>query len=316
MRIVCTLANYGTEIDTYRLIPPDDATPVSLTVNHALQDRFFEKIRNELQKVVAFYRAREAHLMHQLHEFEEQVELVDSLRNNRRTRDLRATKKKHSNLKLVLSEFYLNLVLLQYYQQLNHTGFRKALKKHDKLAKSDQGKHFFKHSVCKAYFWESKKVGEMIEQTERLMIEKLEDGNRSRAMNRLRVPPLESSGRSSPWVAFKSGYFMGMMLVALLVVVVAFALRPLNSWNHVTPTVRGLRIGMILSVWFYGFAVNMQVWRKAGVNSVLIFAVDPRQHLKYMDMLEACILYGMREGCGYGWEEHARLWRRGVAVRD
>ena len=215
--------------------------------------------------------------MNQLHEFEEQVDLLDTLRNNRRTRTLRATKRQHNNLKLVLSEFYLNLVLLQYYQQLNHTGFRKALKKHDKLARSDQGKHFFKHDVCKAYFWESKKVNEMIEQTEKLMIEKLEDGNRSRAMNRLRVPSLESSSTSSPWVSFKTGYFMGMMLVALLAVIVAFALRPLDSWDHVRPTVRGLRIGFILSLWFYGFAVNMQVWRKSGVNSVLIFAVDPRK---------------------------------------
>lgn len=37
------------------------------------------------------------------------------------------------DLKLALSEFYLSLVLLQNYQSLNYTGFRKILKKHDKV---------------------------------------------------------------------------------------------------------------------------------------------------------------------------------------
>lgn len=38
------------------------------------------------------------------------------------------------DLKLALSEFYLSLVLLQNYQSLNYTGFRKILKKHDKVS--------------------------------------------------------------------------------------------------------------------------------------------------------------------------------------
>lgn len=41
--------------------------------------------------------------------------------------------KKTQELKLAFSEFYLSLVLLQNYQNLNFTGFRKILKKHDKV---------------------------------------------------------------------------------------------------------------------------------------------------------------------------------------
>ena len=37
-------------------------------------------------------------------------------------------------IKLAFSEFYLSLILLQNYQTLNFTGFRKILKKHDKVA--------------------------------------------------------------------------------------------------------------------------------------------------------------------------------------
>ena len=266
--------------------PPDEVKLLVLTVDRGLQDQFFDKIHHELEKVVSFFRAREAELMHQLRDLEEQINLVEALRANRRTRNLRTTKRKHNNLKLLLSEFYLNLVLLQNYQQLNHTGFRKVLKKHDKLAKSDRGKRFFKQDVCNAEFWTSRKVLELIDRTETMMIEKLEDGNRSRAMNRLRVPPLEAKDVSSQWVSWKTGLYMGIMLVTFIVIGLAFIYRPLDSWDHVKPTVHGLRIGFILSLWFYGFAINVHGWRKAGVNSVLIFGVDPRNYLSYVDLFE------------------------------
>ncbi|CAF1114264.1 unnamed protein product [Rotaria sordida] len=44
-----------------------------------------------------------------------------------------------NNLKLAFSEFYLMLVLLKNYQTLNSTGFRKILKKHDKLFQTTRG---------------------------------------------------------------------------------------------------------------------------------------------------------------------------------
>lgn len=40
---------------------------------------------------------------------------------------------KLQKLKWAFSEFYLSLILLQNYQDLNFTGFRKILKKHDKV---------------------------------------------------------------------------------------------------------------------------------------------------------------------------------------
>ena len=47
--------------------------------------------------------------------------------------------RKRNDLKLAFSEFYLMLVLLQNYQTLNFTGFRKILKKHDKLFQTSRG---------------------------------------------------------------------------------------------------------------------------------------------------------------------------------
>lgn len=45
--------------------------------------------------------------------------------------------RKLQELKLAFSEFYLFLILLQNYQNLNFTGFRKILKKHDKVSASN-----------------------------------------------------------------------------------------------------------------------------------------------------------------------------------
>ena len=50
---------------------------------------------------------------------------------------LLTTRKMH-DLKLAFSEFYLSLILLQNYQTLNFTGFRKILKKHDKVRDKSQ----------------------------------------------------------------------------------------------------------------------------------------------------------------------------------
>lgn len=54
-----------------------------------------------------------------------------------RKRDVPA--RKIQELKLAFSEFYLSLILLQNYQNLNFTGFRKILKKHDKVCLKQQG---------------------------------------------------------------------------------------------------------------------------------------------------------------------------------
>ena len=44
-----------------------------------------------------------------------------------------------SSLKTAFGEFYLMLILLQKFQLLNYTGFRKILKKHDKLFQTTRG---------------------------------------------------------------------------------------------------------------------------------------------------------------------------------
>ncbi len=61
------------------------------------------------------------------------------MEKTREKRTQRVQFRKTNDLKLAFSEFYLMLVLLQNYQTLNFTGFRKILKKHDKLFQTTRG---------------------------------------------------------------------------------------------------------------------------------------------------------------------------------
>jgi xenotropic and polytropic retrovirus receptor 1 len=100
--------------------------------------------------------------------------------------------KKTNDLKLAFSEYYLFLILLQNYQSLNFTGFRKILKKHDKIYRTESGAEWRVKNVECAPFYTNKLVDSLIIETENMFTNKLENGNRQKAMERLRVPPFDS----------------------------------------------------------------------------------------------------------------------------
>jgi SPX domain protein involved in polyphosphate accumulation len=99
--------------------------------------------------------------------------------------------RKQHDLKLASSEFYLSLILLQNYQTLNFTGFRKILKKHDKVFKTERGNEWHKAYVEAAPFYTNKSVDSLIAEIENLFTQYFEHGDKQRAMKRLRVPPFE-----------------------------------------------------------------------------------------------------------------------------
>ena len=57
----------------------------------------------------------------------------------------------------------------------------------------------------------------MITETDSLVTNDLEGGDRRRAMKQLRVPPL--SDAQSPWITFKVGLFTGAFLVVVVVII-------------------------------------------------------------------------------------------------
>ncbi len=61
--------------------------------------------------------------------------------------------------------------------------------------------------IDSSQFHESKNVDQLMEEVEKMYIDKLESGDRTRAMERLRVPPLEE--KQEEIVTFRLGLFIG-----------------------------------------------------------------------------------------------------------
>ena len=198
-------------------------------------------------------------------------------------------KRKLDDLKLAFSEFYLSLVLLQNYQRLNFTGFRKIFKKHDKLLGNDEGNRWHHAHVENAFFHTNKDVDKLIEDTENIVTFQLESGDRQKAMKRLRVPPLNDIPQ--PWTAFRVGFALG----ALVVLAVAVALTGIfqqtgDDWRIVF---RLYRSSLFIIVFIFLVGINIYGWRARGVNHVLIFELDPRDHLSGQDLLEISFSFGV-----------------------
>lgn len=198
-------------------------------------------------------------------------------------------RKKLNDLKLAFSEFYLSLVLLQNYQRLNFTGFRKIFKKHDKLIGNEAGKRWHHAHVESAFFHTNKDVDKLIEETENIVTFKLEAGDRQKAMKRLRVPPLNDAPQ--PWTAFRVGFFLGAFLVLLAAVTLTGIFQQTgDDWRIVF---RLYRSSFFIILFIFLVGVNVYGWRAHGVNHVLIFELDPRDHLGCQDLLEISFSFGL-----------------------
>lgn len=185
-------------------------------------ENFFSHCDQELKKINTFYsekmaesQRRYAALSIELKEANEAA--TKASKKNSQTQQIPA--RKVQELKLAYSEFYLSLILLQNYQNLNYTGFRKILKKHDKLLRVDYGAKWRQEHVEVTHFFTNKDIDRLINETENVVTTMLEDGDRQKAMKRLRVPPLGE--KQSPWTTFKVGLFSGCFIVLFITVVLS-----------------------------------------------------------------------------------------------
>ncbi|CAH1271599.1 XPR1 [Branchiostoma lanceolatum] len=268
------------------------------------EEKFFVTSDKELAKINTFFseklaeaQRKFASLQSEMNQVTEQEESISTVRRRRSL--LRRSRSKEKliktrtrtiqDLKLAFSEFYLSLILLQNYQSLNFTGFRKILKKHDKLMETDRGAAWRTEHVEVAPFYTNKQIDKLIGDTEAVVTSELEGGNRQRAMKRLRVPPLGE--QQTPWTTFRVGLFSGIFLVLSLVVVISaiFSRFHIELW----PAVRMYRGSFLIVFFLYLLGLNTWGWRKFGVNHVLIFEIDPRHHLSHSEILEVASFMGV-----------------------
>uniref|UniRef100_A0A3Q1BXJ9 Xenotropic and polytropic retrovirus receptor 1a n=1 Tax=Amphiprion ocellaris TaxID=80972 RepID=A0A3Q1BXJ9_AMPOC len=272
------------------------------------EEKFFQTCEKELAKINTFYSEKLAEAQRRFATL--QNELQSSLDAQRESsgngRGLRRRKTvfalsqqercKHRNIKdlqLAFSEFYLSLILLQNYQNLNFTGFRKILKKHDKILETSRGADWRVAHVEVAPFYTCKKITQLISETEALVTTELEGGDRQKAMKRLRVPPLGAAQPAPAWTTFRVGLYCGVFLVLLVTVVITGNSPVVIRSSDVWPMVRIYRGGFLLIEFLFLLGINTYGWRQAGVNHVLIFELNPRNNLSHQHLFEIAGLLGV-----------------------
>ncbi|XP_026168882.1 xenotropic and polytropic retrovirus receptor 1 homolog [Mastacembelus armatus] len=270
------------------------------------EEKFFQTCEKELAKINTFYSEKLAEAQRRFATLQNELQSsLDAQRESSATaRGLRRRKTvfalsqqercKHRNIKdlqLAFSEFYLSLILLQNYQNLNFTGFRKILKKHDKILETSRGADWRVAHVEVAPFYTCKKITQLISETEALVTTELEGGDRQKAMKRLRVPPLGAAQPAPAWTTFRVGLYCGVFLVLIVTVVITGAV--MIRSNDVWPMVRIYRGGFLLIEFLFLLGINTYGWRQAGVNHVLIFELNPRNNLSHQHLFEIAGLLGV-----------------------
>ncbi|KAK3928394.1 Xenotropic and polytropic retrovirus receptor 1 [Frankliniella fusca] len=247
---------------------------------------FFQYCDKELKKINTFYSEKLAEATRKSATLRSELQLA--LQEREKSKGKRPARKLQ-DLKLAFSEFYLSLVLLQNYQNLNYTGFRKILKKHDKLLSVDSGTAWRVENVETSHFFTNKDVGRLVHETEGAVTTELEGGDRQKAMKRLRVPPLGE--KQSPWITFKVGLFSGSFIILLTVVILSAIFH--QGTEKMDVLMRLYRGPLLLVEFMFLMGVNVYGWRSSGVNHVLIFELDPRHHLTEQHIMEMAAVLGV-----------------------
>ncbi|XP_034482686.1 xenotropic and polytropic retrovirus receptor 1 [Drosophila innubila] len=193
-------------------------------------------------------------------------------------------------LRNAYSEFYLTLVLIQNFQSLNETGFRKICKKYDKYLKSNRGAAWMESHVANAAFTDQRPLQRMTVEVEELYIHYLAGGDRARAMTKLRVPPLGEP--TPPRMVFRAGLALGMFIMLACATLFSYFRRPPIKGN-IEAFIRLYRGPFTWVIFNFFMAANVAGWQRAGVNHVLIFEIDPRSHLQPATFLEIACTFGM-----------------------
>ncbi|KIK38861.1 hypothetical protein CY34DRAFT_90270 [Suillus luteus UH-Slu-Lm8-n1] len=159
-------------------------------------------------------------------------------------------------LKKAVVEYYRGLEALNNYRILNLTGFRKAVKKYEKITQVPAQAAYMKERVEPSAFASGAMVSSMLKETEDLFAARFERGDKKKAITHLRVGVTQKSHHFS---TFRTGVWLGTHI-------------SLPSWDIILfiysilliPTLLALLVGL-----------NLVVWAKERINYVFIFVGPP-----------------------------------------
>ncbi|XP_074654237.1 solute carrier family 53 member 1-like isoform X5 [Tubulanus polymorphus] len=101
----------------------------------------------------------------------------------------------------------------------------------------------------------------------------------------------EKPVEQNPWTTFRVGFYIGVFVVLISILCISAPLLKID-----VPWVPALIMyrGTFLIVFFLALiSGNTYGWRTSGVNHVLIFEIDPRNHLSHQELLEMAGFFGV-----------------------
>lgn len=198
-------------------------------------------------------------------------------------------------LKKAVTEHYRGLELLHNYRILNLTGFRKALKKFEKVTRISVQNQYMAEKVNKSSFASDESVRKMMKSAEDLFAFTFVKGNKKKAMQRLRSG---NKTKTHHFSTFRSGLLLGLAIPALVAGLVnAFqeeTREEMRGWGALM-LIYGTLFVPTLFVALVG--LNILVWARSRINYVFIFelkmttALDYREYFEVPSMLLCGLAY-------------------------
>ncbi|KAF7763567.1 hypothetical protein Agabi119p4_8104 [Agaricus bisporus var. burnettii] len=188
------------------------------------------------------------------------------------------------NLKKAALEHYRGLELLQNYRILNLTGFRKALKKFEKVTKIRAQEQYMVEKVDSGVLGSDKTLQDMQRTMQELYAQAFLGGDVKRAMGRLRGGARTKTHHFS---TFRSGLLIGVGLPALAAGIYQSTLD--ISYDSIEAFDALLYIYGVLFIpvcFSLLVGLNVVVWARSRVNYSFIFEFDIRTRLDYREYFE------------------------------
>ncbi|KAG9081541.1 hypothetical protein FRC06_005512, partial [Ceratobasidium sp. 370] len=187
-------------------------------------------------------------------------------------------------LKRAVLEFYRGLELLQNYRILNLTGFRKALKKFEKVTKIPSQSIYMRERVETRSFASGDTCDHLLREIERIYARRFEKGDEKKARARLRATSRQSTHHFS---TFRSGMLLGLALPALAMgIYYAFQAErreEIPEWAALLQVYAALCIPVIFSLLV---GLNLIAWARARINFIFIFELDAHTVIDAREYIE------------------------------
>ncbi|KAG8734798.1 hypothetical protein FRC10_011431 [Ceratobasidium sp. 414] len=187
-------------------------------------------------------------------------------------------------LKKAVLEFYRGLELLQNYRILNLTGFRKALKKFEKVTKIPSQSIYMRERVETCSFASGETCDHLLKDIERIYARRFEKGDEKKARARLRATSRQSTHHFS---TFRSGMLLGTALPALAMGIY-YACQDerreaIPEWAALLQVYAALCIPVVFSLLV---GLNLIAWARARINFIFIFELDARTVIDAREYIE------------------------------